>query len=654
MLTPELEILKPIDPSISNSDDYEIFTLTNAHVVYERNGKPANLLTAYGDTPLKVEGRLEPLERRQAKYLVKKPFKPVDVVIRNVTRFSYGQMTDGELVIWALGEAGWFEIRPRRDYKAIYQDMVEAVELLYFVSDIYNEPRKRGGGPSAQLVFQEYAEDERYPCTDPDVAAQLFFRHHEFLIMSFLTRAQGVAWVNTPICQHFKKQYPKVYETTKARVEGRLEKPVKAASKASPAPSTLPAGRKKARTAKDSEAPPKKDDNWWEAAAIYEFIRSAVNKRALKPGSNHITLDRVATLMVRRYEIEEAETARSVLLVHAQNLCYKMRHPRSKSARFLVDEPIYHELEAGHDLSAIDIRRAEAVELRPRKDQALHRIMTDESEEEESEDALVTPQRRPDGRRKKGRLSVLRPTASKYSGKRQGVKGYKGKGKGKGPGTGDVPISEESQADGEDDDSDNESQIGVDTPTQALSPGRTKRKFVSTLEDDELEKGRRKRAVSNSITPKSPPTTTSTANPTNATDPSSLPKPTPTATNHIVPPIVSTPLPTYEANGPRDSWNCTFDGCAQRIYGASKEFGRRLITEHLEDHAKGRETVVGILLREEEKLRLPVNNLLKKIRELSEAQTPLFPNHHTTTSTSTTASAPRAVPVQTRGIRRVV
>lgn len=68
MLTPELEILKPIDPSIYHSDDYEIFTLSNAHVVYERNGKPANLLSAYGDTPLKVEGRLEPLDRGQLEY----------------------------------------------------------------------------------------------------------------------------------------------------------------------------------------------------------------------------------------------------------------------------------------------------------------------------------------------------------------------------------------------------------------------------------------------------------------------------------------------------------------------------------------------------------------------------------------------------------
>lgn len=64
-------------------------------------------------------------------------------------------MTDGEFVIWALGEAGWFEIRPAPHYQALFNDMVEAVELLYFIMDIHDGPRKRGGGPNAQLIFQE-------------------------------------------------------------------------------------------------------------------------------------------------------------------------------------------------------------------------------------------------------------------------------------------------------------------------------------------------------------------------------------------------------------------------------------------------------------------------------------------------------------------
>lgn len=87
--------------------------------------------------------------------VVKKPYKPVDIQIRNVTRFSYGETTDGECVIWAQGAAGWFEIQPAAQYRPIFEDMREAVQLLYFITDIYNEPRKRGGGPNAQLIYKE-------------------------------------------------------------------------------------------------------------------------------------------------------------------------------------------------------------------------------------------------------------------------------------------------------------------------------------------------------------------------------------------------------------------------------------------------------------------------------------------------------------------
>jgi hypothetical protein len=72
-----------------------------------------------------------------------------------VTRFSYGETIDGDHVIWAQGAAGWFEIRPSPQYQAVYNDMVQAVELLYFITDIYSEPRKRGGGPTARLIYQE-------------------------------------------------------------------------------------------------------------------------------------------------------------------------------------------------------------------------------------------------------------------------------------------------------------------------------------------------------------------------------------------------------------------------------------------------------------------------------------------------------------------
>ena len=91
---------------------------------------------------------------------MKKPYKPTDIELRNVTRFSYGEMTDGAYVIWAQGKAGWFEIRPTAQYKPIYDEMVQAVELLYFVTDIYGESRKKSSGPSAELVFQEVSTSQ--------------------------------------------------------------------------------------------------------------------------------------------------------------------------------------------------------------------------------------------------------------------------------------------------------------------------------------------------------------------------------------------------------------------------------------------------------------------------------------------------------------
>ncbi|KAH3950857.1 hypothetical protein HBI81_085710 [Parastagonospora nodorum] len=642
MPTPEGNVLKPIDPSAASSDDWEIFILNNAQVVHEKNGKPVSLLAAYADTPLKVTGTFTP-GRGQSKYLLSKSKKPIDLEIRNVTRFSYGELTDGEFAIWAEGNAGWFEIRPAPHYNSIYEDMIEAVQLLYFVTDIYGEPRKKGGGPSTQLIFQEYAEDERFACTDPAVAAEIFHKHHIFLMMCFLNRAQGIGWSSTPIYQSFRRQFPKDFETCKARVEGRYtqvlpERPTRTSKSTTPsAPQAAPAaaqakpGRGKAAVEKTDEAP-KKDNNWWEAAALFEFMQKAVNQRALRAGRNQITVERLAQLVVKRYQIEDVETAQSVLLVHARNLCYMIGHPRRKSIRYFADEPIYQELMAGHSLSAAEQRRAEGVELKPRRDRATLKDEETQSSDtsSEEEDVITTPVRRPPGRRKKGRLSILRPTSSRLSGKSKSIKHKQDKaGKGKAP----VPTSDESGAEEAEEDSDeatnSDDEMGVDTPTQALSPSREKRKLGETDADEQAEKTRRKRAAS---TPESPPTTVASededADIPDGTAVPPLPlrhRPNSNNKSDVAPSLVSTPLPTYEPNGPRDSWICSFDGCSQRIYGCSKEIGRQLITEHLEDHAKGREKVVGILWREQDKLHLPVSNLIKKIREMSEASTPLFP-----------------------------
>ncbi|KAF2703372.1 hypothetical protein K504DRAFT_473944 [Pleomassaria siparia CBS 279.74] len=626
MLTSELDILKPIDPSVTSSDDYEIFALSNAQVVYASNGKPASLLAAYADTPLRVEGRLETPSRAQMKYLVQKPFKSVDLEIRNVTRFSYGQTTDGDMMIWALGNAGWFEIRPSKAYKHIYENMVQAVELLYFVTDVYNEPRKRGGGPSAELIFQEYAEDDRFPCKTKGDAEATFYKHRTFLITCLLSKAQGVGWSNTPLYQFFKRKFRNEFETLKARAEGKMEaKPAKSV-KVGPAPARDEKPRVPVRAeAKEKDKPkaseaPKKDDNWWESAAIFEFMQKAINLGAMHKGN--VTVDRVAKLLVKRYEMDEVDIARNVILVHARNLCYIMEHPRRKNIAYFANEPIYHELRSDHGLSAADVRRAEGIELRPRNDHSSLRDDMTSSEDESSDEAgTSTPQRRPSGK-KKGQLSVLRPKSGKYSGKSKSTK------RGKSKGMKDVITTTDDDSDEAD-----SSDAPIDTPTQALSPGKRKH-----IEDDTSDARPRKRAANESQSPASPESTLSSLAsspvPDAVADPplplrwrskQSLTNGAKAAAPALVPPVISTPLPTYTANGPKDSWICTFDGCSQKIYGASSEQGAMLIGEHLKDHSRGRAFEIGLVMNEEQRLRLPVSNLIKRIREMAEHQQPLFP-----------------------------
>jgi hypothetical protein len=386
------------------------------------------------------------------------------------------------------------------------------------------------------------------------------------------------------------------------RFQVPTERPTKPTKSKSPAPANSTGS--KSKTTVQADVPPKKDNNWWEAAALFEFMQKAVNQRVLRVGRNRITLERVAQLVTRRYEIEETETAQNVLLVHAQNLCYMMDHPRRQDIRFFVDEPIYQELARGHNLSALAQRRAEGVELRIRRRDTLKDAVSESSNTSDDE-AISTPVRRAP-RRKLGRLSVLRPKSSQYSGKSKSIKGGKSK-------TDLLFDSSDDTSDAEAEEADTTSdEMALTRSVEALdndngntsndSPRRGKRKLP---DPDATSRTRRKRAASTSPAPSQTPSS-SAATDADAATALPLVEKLSAADSGLSATLVSSPLPTYTANGPRDSWVCSVDGCSQRIYGCSRDTGRRLITEHLEDHSKGREKVVGVLWGERERLHLPV------------------------------------------------
>jgi hypothetical protein len=102
------------------------------------------------------------------------------IIIDNVIHYAYGQHDDGEIGIWVAGQAGWFSISPAKGYRPVYNDMVEAIDLLYFLVDRHQ--RKRPGRRSWNPSF-EYLCDEVRPL-NPRLVKDLGFNQTCFLFHS--------------------------------------------------------------------------------------------------------------------------------------------------------------------------------------------------------------------------------------------------------------------------------------------------------------------------------------------------------------------------------------------------------------------------------------------------------------------------------------
>lgn len=79
------------------------------------------------------------------------------IVLENVTHFAYGQHNDGEVGFWVAGRAGWFSISPARGYRPMFNDVVEAIDLFYFLADRHQSKRRKGKNwnPSVEYLLEE-------------------------------------------------------------------------------------------------------------------------------------------------------------------------------------------------------------------------------------------------------------------------------------------------------------------------------------------------------------------------------------------------------------------------------------------------------------------------------------------------------------------
>ncbi|KAF1346043.1 hypothetical protein BDV97DRAFT_401409 [Delphinella strobiligena] len=246
----ESTIVKPRDPSLTNSDDWPVFVIDNALVFdpLDPTTSPANLLHAGVYRPLSISGKFDTHADVPAELLLRPTYprnQPIEIA--NVTQFSYGQYEDGTVDIWASGQAGWYTINPSRPYKHVYEDMVQAVKLLYFTSDTYQAAKKLLD-VDAQLLFLKYCLDHADTCKTVDDAEDLFTYHRYFLFASMLDGKEGLQWTRTPFFKYLEATFPDDTSLIKQRRAFAMKPPKSTSSKRStqsPAPSNASLKRKR-------------------------------------------------------------------------------------------------------------------------------------------------------------------------------------------------------------------------------------------------------------------------------------------------------------------------------------------------------------------------------------------------------------------------
>lgn len=136
-----------------------------------------------------------------------------------VYRYAYGQYDDGEIVFWALGSGGWYRISPAKSYKAQFEEMVETMQVFYYLADTYRPSTRTRQSAGKSRPAQRKIEDviRGLSTALPQVAAdeskakELLEKHHRFLIGRFLKGKEDLNWEQSSIWKYMEQNFPEQF-----------------------------------------------------------------------------------------------------------------------------------------------------------------------------------------------------------------------------------------------------------------------------------------------------------------------------------------------------------------------------------------------------------------------------------------------------------
>ncbi|KAJ5690215.1 hypothetical protein N7462_004607 [Penicillium macrosclerotiorum] len=212
MTAREDTVLPPIDPSITDENDWPDFDLTDVKVLRPGKMLYANLLEATEENPVQVIGCLE--LREDQEHLVLNPDSTSNrVIIDDVTHFAYGQTEDRSVELWVAGKAGWYKISPAKGYQPTFNRMVQGVDMLYFLLDRHHHGKKQLN-PTFKNLCEQYTFHTHGDCETREQSAEVFAGHASFLLRCMIEGDddEGVNWKKTNVFVHLRRQFGDIYK----------------------------------------------------------------------------------------------------------------------------------------------------------------------------------------------------------------------------------------------------------------------------------------------------------------------------------------------------------------------------------------------------------------------------------------------------------
>ncbi|KAF8460480.1 hypothetical protein BDZ91DRAFT_738975 [Kalaharituber pfeilii] len=642
----ETVALRHIDETLDD-DEWPLLELKDATVSHqhrrEQSGKLVDLFDVHLHGPFRVKGRLGKLKKDQESLALAALTKiySEEIIINKVYTYSLEIKHDGRIVIWVLGNAGWYALSPAKEYKAIFDQMVEKTKIWLFVEEKYTPLIFKGKGKKLKgNVHELYIEfSQAYPewPTAKDVEA-LFHKHHDWLILKMLVNDDEVEnWARTPLHTEMFSRYKDSVEEIQ-RIQKRRSALASSthagAEKLSPPPDSQIHVKSSVSESSNSQISPTPImisnpislPRNIRANSKSPVLFTSLEAWAIRSGLNPAVIDRNKLLDItfETYEFKDKSIAKDVLCARAHDLVALMvqsqRYPwnktralselrstklRNKRYTVAINHKLVERFAAGVEVvdkqmetpafttpspsvvkeKSPSLYYDNAVIMNSEEEGEEEDEEEEDEEEQEEEESEVEQEDVKSTRSSKGK-SVLRPRAS------------------------DIPVEVPSPLTGHSDGKvdEDEEMVDCDYEDDMIIPSKSRIKREAEEEGSTAERlTKRYRSLHAQARTSQSPSVES-----RKTWPELRP-------GTGKPPIKVGHLPPTSSDRPGGVWICSVPNCKLKIFEADTLVGRRQVEAHYESHGRVMQDALDLIGSETQATRgmYHVDNLLAKIEEMA-------------------------------------